>query len=211
MTLTGDAPGVHRRNRTVRAGSGHPGAERGGPVGIELEFPAPCAQLSVFGVGRKVAAFAEKHPDVELTRLGIGDVTLPLASPVVQALHRAADDGPAGNPSRLWAGTGYPFARRAVGTSTPAGRTGGGRETLSDGAKSDLGGWMDLFGPDNVARVPDPGYPVYGDISLMAGHPVRFVQGTRENGFARPGRTGRGSSTCAARAIPPGRCTPGRS
>lgn len=144
------------------------------------------------GVGRKVAAFAEKHPDVELTRLGIGDVTLPLAPPVVQALHRAADEMARPESFRGYGPEqGYPFARRAVRDQYA--RRGVLVEEeeifLSDGAKSDLGGWMDLFGPDNVARVPDPGYPVYGDISLMAGHPVRFVQGTRENGFL-PGPDG---------------------
>ena len=67
------------------------------------------------GVGRKVAAFAEKHPDVELTRLGIGDVTLPLASSVVQALHRAADEMARPETFRGYGPEqGYPFARRAV-------------------------------------------------------------------------------------------------
>ncbi len=138
------------------------------------------------GVGCRIAAFAEKHPDVELTKLGIGDVTLPLAAPVVQALHRAADD--MARPESFHGygpEQGYSFARQAVQRQyARRGVTLCEEEIfLSDGAKSDLGGLMDLFGPHNTALVPDPGYPVYADTSVMAGHPVRFVHGTRENGF----------------------------
>ena len=138
------------------------------------------------GVGRRIAAFAEKHPDVELTKLGIGDVTLPLAAPVVRALHRAADD--MARPESFHGygpEQGYSFARQAVQRQyARRGVTLCEEEIfLSDGAKSDLGGLMDLFGPRNTALVPDPGYPVYADTSVMAGHPVRFVHGTRENGF----------------------------
>ncbi|WP_367925265.1 LL-diaminopimelate aminotransferase [uncultured Ruthenibacterium sp.] len=143
-------------------------------------------------VGRRVAAFAEKHPDVELTRLGIGDVTLPLAEPVVQAMCRAARE--MGTPEGFHGygpEQGYSFARQAVQAQYAQRGVVLLEEEifLSDGAKSDLGGLMDLFGPHNIALVPDPGYPVYADTSVMAGHPVRFVQGTQANGFL-PGPDG---------------------
>ena len=138
------------------------------------------------GVGRRVAAYAKEHPDVELTRLGIGDVTLPLAGPVVRALCDAAREmGRPGGVHGYGPEQGYLFARQAVcGRYRERGVELEEDEVfLSDGAKSDLGGLLDLFGPDNTAVVPDPGYPVYADDSLMAGHRVRFVRGSRENGF----------------------------
>ena len=82
---------------------------------------------------------------------------------------------------------------------------------LSDGAKSDLGGLMDLFGPRNTALNAGPGYPVYADTSVMAGHPVRFVRGTREKRLsAHAGHTARGHCVPVQPGQPPpAPCTPG--
>ena len=43
-------------------------------------------------IGKKVRAFEETHPDAKVIRLGIGDVTRPIAPAVISALHTAVDE-----------------------------------------------------------------------------------------------------------------------
>ena len=43
-------------------------------------------------IAHKVNAFKENHPEMELIRLGIGDVTRPLPPSVIKALHKAVDE-----------------------------------------------------------------------------------------------------------------------
>ena len=137
-------------------------------------------------VGRKAAAYAAAHPDQKVIRMGIGDVTLPLAAPVITALHAAVDEmahketfhgyGP---------DQGYEFLQQAIaGYYAKRGVTLALEEIfISDGAKSDIGNILDLFGPDNTVLVPDPVYPVYRDTNLMAGRRVLLAPATEENGF----------------------------
>lgn len=137
-------------------------------------------------VGRKAAAYAAAHPDQKVIRMGIGDVTLPLAAPVIAALHAAVDEmahketfhgyGP---------DQGYEFLQQAIaGYYAKRGVTLALEEIfISDGAKSDIGNILDLFGPDNTVLVPDPVYPVYRDTNLMAGRRVLLAPATEENGF----------------------------
>lgn len=137
-------------------------------------------------VGRKAAAYAAAHPDQKVIRMGIGDVTLPLAAPVITALHAAVEEmahketfhgyGP---------DQGYEFLRQAIaGYYAKRGVTLALEEIfISDGAKSDIGNILDLFGPDNTVLVPDPVYPVYRDTNLMAGRRVLLAPATEENGF----------------------------
>lgn len=137
-------------------------------------------------VGRKAAAYAAAHPDQKVIRMGIGDVTLPLAAPVITALHAAVEEmahketfhgyGP---------DQGYEFLQQAIaGYYAKRGVTLALEEIfISDGAKSDIGNILDLFGPDNTVLVPDPVYPVYRDTNLMAGRRVVLAPATEENGF----------------------------
>lgn len=137
-------------------------------------------------VGRKAAAYAAAHPEQKVIRMGIGDVTLPLAAPVIAALHAAVDEmahketfhgyGP---------DQGYEFLQQAIaGYYAKRGVTLALEEIfISDGAKSDIGNILDLFGPDNTVLVPDPVYPVYRDTNLMAGRRVLLAPATEENGF----------------------------
>lgn len=137
-------------------------------------------------VGRKAAAYAAAHPEQKVIRMGIGDVTLPLAAPVITALHAAVEEmahketfhgyGP---------DQGYEFLQQAIaGYYAKRGVTLALEEIfISDGAKSDIGNILDLFGPDNTVLVPDPVYPVYRDTNLMAGRRVRLAPATEENGF----------------------------
>lgn len=137
-------------------------------------------------VGRKAAAYAAAHPEQKVIRMGIGDVTLPLAAPVITALHVAVEEmahketfhgyGP---------DQGYEFLQQAIaGYYAKRGVTLALEEIfISDGAKSDIGNILDLFGPDNTVLVPDPVYPVYRDTNLMAGRRVLLAPATEENGF----------------------------
>ncbi len=137
-------------------------------------------------INQMVAAYQEKHPDVQLLRMGIGDVTQPLAPAVVEAIHRAAEDmGRAETFHGYGPEQGYPFLREAVAAYY---REKGVELSLeeifiSDGAKNDLGNLLDIFSQDNVVAVPNPVYPAYVDTNVMDGRPIRYLEGAMENQF----------------------------
>ena len=136
-------------------------------------------------VAKRVREYAAAHPDKKILRLGIGDVTLPLTPTVIRALHKATDEMADAATFRGYAPEyGYDFLREAVarhyasfGVSVEPNDV-----FISDGAKSDLGNFVDLFG-DVPVLVPDPVYPVYVDSNLMAGRTIEYVAGNAENGF----------------------------
>ena len=138
-------------------------------------------------IAHKVADYQKAHPEADVIRLGIGDVTLPLAASVTEAMHKAVEEqGHKGTfhgyiPSEQ----GYEFLRDAIRRYY----AGHGVELdmseifISDGAKSDLGNLLDLFSQDNTILVPDPVYPVYVDDNVMAGRKILYLPATAENGF----------------------------
>lgn len=136
-------------------------------------------------VAKRVREYAAAHPDKKILRLGIGDVTLPLTPTVIRAQHTATDEMADASTFRGYAPEyGYDFLREAVarhyasfGVSVEADDV-----FISDGAKSDLGNFVDLFG-DVPVLVPDPVYPVYVDSNLMAGRTIEYAEGNAENGF----------------------------
>ena len=124
-------------------------------------------------IGRRVARFSGEHPQAELIRLGIGDVTRPLVPAVVEALERAAAE--MGTPEGFHGygpEQGYDFLRQAIADHDYQAR-GVAVEAeeifVSDGAKSDCGNMGDIFSTDNMVAVCDPVYPVYVDSNAMAG------------------------------------------
>ena len=124
-------------------------------------------------IGRRVARFSGEHPEAELIRLGIGDVTRPLVPAVVEAMERAAAE--MGTPEGFHGygpEQGYDFLRQAIARHDYQAR-GVAVEAeeifVSDGAKSDCGNMGDIFSLDNVVAVCDPVYPVYVDSNAMAG------------------------------------------
>ena len=138
-------------------------------------------------IARRVAAYKEAHPEADIIRLGIGDVTRPLAKPVAEALCRAGGEMGAVDSFRGYGPEhGYPFLREAIqgyyrqhhGVQLDADEI-----FVSDGAKSDCGNLLNLFSPDNLVLIPDPVYPAYVDANLMDGRKIEYVQGNRENGF----------------------------
>ncbi|HIZ19686.1 MAG TPA: LL-diaminopimelate aminotransferase [Firmicutes bacterium] len=137
-------------------------------------------------IAHKVAAYSAAHPDKNIIRLGIGDVTLPLCPAVVEAMQAAAAEMGKKETFRGYGPEqGYDFLAEAVaGYYGERGiRLDRSEIFISDGAKSDLGNILDLFDQDNTVLIPDPVYPVYVDTNLMAGRTIRYMDANAENGF----------------------------
>ncbi len=138
------------------------------------------------GINRKVREYAAAHPEQEIIRLGIGDVTQPLAKSVVQAMHGAADElGTKAGFHGYGPEQGYDFLKEAIrdyyagrGTKLDAGEI-----FISDGAKSDLANVLGLFDVDNTVLVPDPVYPAYVDDNITDGRRVIYARAGEENDF----------------------------
>lgn len=140
-------------------------------------------------VGKKTAEYKAAHPEKDVIRLSIGDVTRPLAPVVIEAMHRAVDEmadpatfkgyGPDqtcyGYEKLLQSILGS-YARKGVRLKT-------GEVFVSDGAKSDCGNILDLFSADNVVLLPDPVYPAYADANVMAGRKIIYADANEKNGF----------------------------
>ena len=145
------------------------------------------AQSYLFStIAQKVAAYSAAHPGCDILRLGIGDVTLPLAPAVISALHSAVDDMADKSTFRGYGPEqGYDFLREGVrGYYLSHGVELEPDEIfISDGAKSDIGNILDIFGEGNTVLVPDPVYPVYVDTNTMAGRRVLYMNATEMNGF----------------------------
>lgn len=148
-------------------------------------------------IARRVQAYTEAHPDAALIRLGIGDVTQPLAPAVVQAMHQAVDEMARAETFRGYGPDyGYDFLVNAIrqGDYAKLGIDLAYDEVfVSDGSKNDVGNFQELFGPDDLVAVTDPVYPVYVDTNAMAGRAGDFEEGrwsrlvylpcNAENGF----------------------------
>ena len=151
-------------------------------------------------IGKKVAAYSAEHPEKKIIRLGIGDVTQPLAPAIITALHKAVDE--MGNPEtfRGYApDLGYEFLRNAIAKNDYQDRgadIAADEIFVSDGAKCDSGNIQEIFSADSRIAVCDPVYPVYVDTNVMAGRTgtydpktevwsnVIYMPCTEENGFA---------------------------
>lgn len=138
-------------------------------------------------VAKKVAQYTAAHPDADIIRLGIGDVTLPLAPVVVEAMKAAADEMGKKETFRGYGPEqGYEFLKQSV-ADYYRGEMGVALNPdeifISDGAKSDIGNILDLFAQDNTVLIPDPVYPVYVDTNVMAQRSVRFIDANIKNGF----------------------------
>ncbi len=137
-------------------------------------------------VADRAAKYSAAHPEKKVLKLGIGDVTLPLAPAVIAALHNAVDDmsrketfkgyGPYEGYGFLRDGIKDYYARMGVHLNAD-------EIFVSDGAKSDLGNILDIFSKDNTVLVPDPVYPVYVDTNVMAGRKIIYANATESNGF----------------------------
>lgn len=124
-------------------------------------------------ISRKVAAFQQANPDKSLIRLGIGDVTQPLAPAIIEAMHSAVDEMAHAETFRGYApDLGYEFLRSAMAKHDYQEKGADIRADeifISDGAKGDSGNIQEIFAKDNRIAVCDPVYPVYVDTNVMAG------------------------------------------
>lgn len=137
-------------------------------------------------IAHRVNAYQAAHPDAPVIRLGIGDVTLPLAPTVVEALREAsAEQGVKETFHGYGDEQGYGFLQSAiVDYYASRGVALAQNEVfISDGAKSDLGNILDIFSKDNTVLIPDPVYPVYVDTNRMDGRPIVFADANEGNGF----------------------------
>lgn len=151
-------------------------------------------------IAKKVAAYKEANPEADIIRLGIGDVTQPLAPVIIEALQKAvAEMGTPEGFRGYGPEQGYDFLRNAIAANDYQAR---GCEIaadeifVSDGAKCDVGNIQEIFGMNNRVAVCDPVYPVYVDTNVMAGrsglyNPAKggfekliYMPCTEENGFA---------------------------
>lgn len=138
-------------------------------------------------IAKRVAAYTEAHPDNKIIKMGIGDVTLPLAPAVIEAMHRATDEMAKKETFRGYSpnSDGYPFLRSAIaGYYGTFGVDLDPEEVfVGDGAKSDVGNIVDLFDVNNTVLVPDPVYPVYVDSNTISGRKIVYMEGNEKNGF----------------------------
>lgn len=151
-------------------------------------------------IAKKVKEYSNSYPEKKIIRLGIGDVTLPLAPAVIHALHAATDEMSEKETFKGYApDLGYEFLRSAIAKNDYKTR---GVDIaideifISDGAKSDSGNIGDIFDVNNKIAVCDPVYPVYVDTNVMAGRTgeynyetgkwsnVIYMPCTKENNFA---------------------------
>ena len=124
-------------------------------------------------IAKKVAAFTEANPDKSIIRLGIGDVTQPIAPAIIAAMHKAVDEmGNAATFHGYAPDLGYDFLRKAIVENDYKARGCEIEEDeifVSDGAKSDSANIQEIFAVNNRIAVCDPVYPVYVDSNVMAG------------------------------------------
>ncbi|WP_026651602.1 LL-diaminopimelate aminotransferase [Butyrivibrio proteoclasticus] len=150
-------------------------------------------------VARKVREFQEKHPEADIIRLGIGDVTQPIAPEIIKELHSAVDEMGNKDTFKGYApDLGYEFLRNTIAEKDYKARgcdIAADEIFVSDGAKSDCSNIQEIFALDNKIAVCDPVYPVYVDSNVMAGRcgeydeatmrfsNVIYMPCTEENGF----------------------------
>ena len=124
-------------------------------------------------IGKKIAVYTQEHPEKKIIRLGIGDVTQPLAPAIIDSLHHAVDEMANAETFHGYApDLGYEFLRNAIAENDYRARgcdISSDEVFISDGAKCDSGNIQEIFSIDNKIAVCDPVYPVYVDTNVMAG------------------------------------------
>jgi len=148
-------------------------------------------------IAKKVEEFQKSNPDMDIVKLGIGDVTLPLPSACVQAMKKAMDEMTSVETFRGYGPEqGYEFLRERIAKNDyqDKGIDISAEEIfVSDGAKCDTGNFQEILAGDVQVALPDPVYPVYLDTNVMAGRAgelegerfnnIVYLESTRENNF----------------------------
>ena len=138
-------------------------------------------------VSVRAANYQANHPNCRILRMGVGDVSRPLPSAIISAMHDAVEELAYSNTFRGYGPEeGYEWLRQAVidNEYTPLGISLDINEVfISEGAGSDLGNLSELFDSKNSVAILDPTYPAYMDSSMMAGREIIPLPCTIENGF----------------------------
>lgn len=137
-------------------------------------------------IAHKVSKYKINNPDKKVISLGIGDVVMPLTTPVIEAIKSAANDMASKETFKGYGPEqGYLFLREEIqkyykefGVELHIDEI-----FISDGAKSDLGNILNIFSNTNKVLIPDPVYPVYVDTNIMDGRKINFIDCTEENNF----------------------------
>ncbi|MCL2704863.1 MAG: LL-diaminopimelate aminotransferase [Spirochaetaceae bacterium] len=136
-------------------------------------------------IAKRVSQFQKENQDKEIIRMGIGDVTLPIPSVCIDAMHKGVDDLSNTKTFRGYGPEqGYDFLREAISENEFKSRgadISADEIFISDGAKCDTGNFQELFSQDTIIALPDPVYPVYSDTNVMAGRSGNFANGKYEN------------------------------
>lgn len=140
-------------------------------------------------IAKKINKYIAEHPEKKdsIIRMGIGDVTLPIAPCVVEAVKKGVEEMGVKETFKGYedSGTGYDFLKEAIANyyKSFGAEVSPEEIRISDGAKSDCGNIVDIFGNDNIVLITDPAYPVYVDSNLMSGRKVIYADSSKENGF----------------------------
>lgn len=138
-------------------------------------------------IARKIKKYSTDNPVEKIIKMGIGDVTLPLPLVAVKAMQDASQEMGDKNTFRGYGDEqGYIFLQNAIQNyyfSNSKVSIDLDEIFISDGAKSDIGNFSELFSNDNLIVIPDPVYPVYLDSNIMLGRDIRLVNGNKENFF----------------------------
>ena len=139
-----------------------------------------------YNIAQKTKAYLEAHPDNRLYRMGIGDVSLPLAPAVIAALHEGVNDqGEKATFHGYMPECGAPFLRETIAKHyQKRGVTLSPEEVfVSSGASDELGDLLDLFDRSNRALIMEPAYPAYVDANIMAGREIVHLPSGPDNHF----------------------------
>ncbi len=148
-------------------------------------------------IAKRVTAYQQAHPEQEIIKLGIGDVTRALPDACIKALHKAVDEMAQDSTFRGYGPEqGYDFLRETIAREDYQNRNvdiSADEIFVSDGAKCDTGNIQEIFATQIKLAIPDPVYPVYVDTNVMAGRTgvyrdgryegILYLEGTRDNGF----------------------------
>ncbi len=148
-------------------------------------------------IAKRVTAYQKAHPEQEIIKLGIGDVTRALPDACIEALHKAVDEMSQDSTFRGYGPEqGYDFLRNAISKEDYQDRNvdiSADEIFVSDGAKCDTGNIQEIFATQIKLAIPDPVYPVYVDTNVMAGRTgsyrdgryegILYLEGTKGNGF----------------------------
>ncbi len=151
-------------------------------------------------IAKKVSKYSKENPNKKIIKLGIGDVSLPLAPIVIKAIHSATDEMAKKETFRGYGPEqGYDFLREKIveyDYKTKGIKIQKDEIFVSDGAKCDTGNIVEIFSNDNIIAITDPVYPVYLDSNVMAGRAgkydttinkyekIVYMQAVAENNFS---------------------------